>query len=147
MPHIRPVARPWHLWPVALAGLAVYAALATDYLLVRFGFETAAALVLAGADAELAAQPLGLALAWGVAVWGGLIGAAMLIAREDGAAVALAFALIGTLVMLGHALAGLAAPPTLEAVRAAGTGLALLAAFALLLWLYARVQKQRGVLT
>lgn len=147
MPQPRPVSCPWHLWPVALAALVVYAALAVDYGLVRFGIEAGTALVLPAGLAALAGQPLWVAIAWGVAVWAGLVGAVMLIAREDGAAVALAFAFLGALAVLGHVGAGLARPPALAALRAEAGPLAALAAFALLVWLYARVQKQRGVLT
>ncbi|MCL4187247.1 MAG: hypothetical protein KJZ85_06530 [Rhodobacteraceae bacterium] len=147
MPHVKPAARPWHLWPVALAAVAVFAALAVDYLLVRLGFETHVALVLAGAQADLGAHPLWVAVGWGATVWAGLVGAVMLMAREDGAAVALAFAFLGAVAVSGHVLASLPAPLTLDAVRSEGGALAALAAFSLLVWLYARVQKQRGVLT
>ena len=132
---------------MALAALVVHAALAVDYGLVRFGIEAATALVLPPGLAALSGQPLWVAIAWGVTVWAGLVGAVMLMMREDGAAVALAFAFLGALAVLVHVLAGLDAPPTLAAARAEGGALAALAAFALLVWLYARVQKQRGVLT
>jgi hypothetical protein len=147
MPLSAPPPRPWHLLPLGLVALALYGAAAADYLAVRLDLGPLLAWLPEGHAATLAALPTWAAAAWAVGVWAGLIGALLLLAREDGAAVALALAFLG-LAGVGSALAWLSEPGAAQAVlgpegeRILAGGLAL----AFLLWLYARAQKTAGVL-
>lgn len=147
MPSRTPVPRPWHLWPVGLAALAVHGAAALHYLAVRLGLVGLLAGLPAGHAGWLAAQPLWVGIAWAVAVWGGLVGAILLLTREDGAAIAFALAFIGLGAAAVH-LTLFATPPAAEVLGPDGDAwLGGAAAAVFLFWLYARAQKVAGVLS
>jgi len=139
-------ARPWHLWPVGLLALFWHGAGALDYLLSRLSY-AAYTSRLPGAWVVWAdGLPAWVTGLWAVAVWGGFLGAVLLLMRERGAVLVFAgaaLAMAGAAVVLtwwvDPALQQVAGPVAARVV--AGATLALF-----VLWLYARQLKIGGVL-
>ncbi len=147
MPPTRPLPRPWHLIPVGVAALALHGVAAAHYLAVRLGVGPALDLLPEQHADLIAALPLWVAVAWAVGVWAGVLGAILLLLREDGAAIAFAVAFLGLAAATVH-LVLFAAPPLAAALGP--DALPLLGGsclLVLLFWLYARAQKVAGILT
>jgi len=143
MPHaLSP--RPWHLLPVALVLVLWHGALAFDYLNLRFGLFTATPVLMA----DLPLEALWLKVAWGMAVWLGLLGAFFLLISDDAsvllmfaAAVAMLLTLAG--IATGTGVEAMSGPLAMLGWPGLVAGLALVP---LLGWLYARWLKRQAVL-
>lgn len=132
--------RPGHLPVLALALLVWHAALAADYLALRFAPD-------AGWPGLLPLMPAGalwVGVAWALGVWLGLAGAVFLALRDDASVLFLFAAMVAmTAAQLG--LAGAAAPERVFGLPWPAVSIAL-AVVPLAGWLYARAQKRRGIL-
>lgn len=138
--------RPWHLWPIGLLALLWHAAGALDYVLTLYAFEPYVSQVPPEWLEYFRAIPAWVTGAWAVGVWVGLLGAILLLMREHWAPLALAVAFAGVLAATLW-LTLLAEPPMQEAVGMGFTWTMVAATVAaLLLWLYARWLRRRGVI-
>ncbi|MCC5999771.1 MAG: hypothetical protein JJU19_02775 [Pararhodobacter sp.] len=108
MPHPVTTARPAHLTFVALVLIVWHAALAADYLNLRFALVPDAPQVMS----LLPFQAIWAHVAWAMTVWLGLAGALFLLWRDD-AAVLLLFTAAVTMVVALAGLAGIVALPAL----------------------------------
>lgn len=139
--------RPAHLPFVAVLGVLWYLAGAADYVLVRYASLGEQLGYVSGAAALFVqSAPVWASVAWGVAVWVGLLGAVLLLAREAVAPVLLALSFIATVVLTVWLLwpAG-AAFETIAGTEGAWVmiGASVVAG---LLWLYARWMRAHHVL-
>ena len=89
---------PWHHWPVAIVALVWYVLSAADYLATKLEFAPYLASFTPDQIAYFTSLPLWISAAWAVAAWGGLLGAWMLLRRNNGAAVLLALSFAGALI-------------------------------------------------
>lgn len=139
--------RPWHFVPVGIIALLWYAAGALDYLLTQIEF----APYLDGVPPEwlayFDAMPAWVTAAWALGVWGGLLGAVLLVMREHWAPLALAVSFAAVLVATLWLML-LAEPTMQQAVGVEFTAVMIGATvFALLVWLYARWMRRENVIT
>lgn len=139
--------RPWHLIPVGIIALLWHAGGALDYLLTQIGYAPYTDQVPAAWLEYFNDMPGWVTGAWAVGVWGGLLGAILLLMREHWAPLALAasfFAVAAATVWLML----LAEVPMQQAVGMEFTWLMIAATVAaLLLWLYARWMRRVNVIT
>ena len=140
-------APPWHHWPVALLALIWYALAALEYVLVKMQVAAYLAYFTPEQINYFTHLPVLVNLAWPVGVWGGLIGAVLLLARGPGAAAWLAIGFVGqVLVAVGLIYPG--QPPLVQVTGRLGVwALALSLLAALLFYLYARamqIRQRRG---
>ena len=141
-----PPARPWHLWPIGLLALLWHAAGALDYALTQLDVTAYTSQVPPEWMAYFGAIPAWVTAAWAISVWVGLLGAILLLMREHWAPLVLAVAFAGVLVATLW-LTLLSDPPMQEAVGMEFTWTMVGATVAaLLLWLYARWLRRRGVI-
>lgn len=141
------VDRPWHLLPVAMIALLWHAAGALDYLLTQIDYAPYTSQVPAEWLEYFLGQPIWVTAAWAVGVWGGLLGAILLLAREHWAPLALAASFFGTLAATVW-LTLLAQPPMQAAIGQGFTAVMVGACIAgFLLWIYARWMRRAGVIT
>ena len=132
---------PWHHWPVALLAIVFYAAGAVDYTLTKLsvGFYVASR-----PEAQVAfAQGLAIWLdaVWAVCVWGGLLGAWLLL-RRNRWCVLLLFVSTAALVLLAVWLSLFTRPTLIGVAGLSGVyTIAGSAAIALLFYLYARWER------
>jgi hypothetical protein len=141
------VERPWHLVPVALLATLWHAGGALDYLLTQIDYEPYTSQVPPEWLAWFGEMPLWVTAAWAIGVWVGLAGAVMLLMREHWAPLLLfiAFAAVTAATVW---LTLLADPPMQVAVGMEFTWVMIGASLlALLLWLYARWMRRKGVIT
>ncbi len=139
--------RPWHFIPVGIVALLWHAGGALDYLLTQLDFAPYTSQVPAEWLVYFGAMPAWVTGAWALGVWGGLLGAVLLVMREHWAPLALAASFVG----VGSAtvwLMFISTPPMQQVVGAEFTVVMLVAtAAALFLWLYARRMRQLNVIT
>ena len=141
---------PVHLWIVGILSLLWNAFGAYDYVMTRMRDTEYLASMMPDVDpnamlAWVDAFPIWAQFGWGLGVWLGLIGSALLLARHRYAVPAFALSLIGTILGLGYQIA--AAPPLPGAEGPLVTIMPwVIIAVALALFLYARAQKASGVL-
>ncbi|MBK5928264.1 hypothetical protein [Rhodobaculum claviforme] len=139
--------RPWHLVPVGIIALLWHAGGALDYLLTKIGYAPYLEQVPAEWLVYFDAMPAWVTGAWAVGVWGGLLGAVLLLMREHWAPLALAasFFAVGAATIW---LTLLSDPPMQQAVGMEFTWVMILATgAAFLLWIYGRAMRRRGVIT
>lgn len=144
MPH-SPAARPWHLLFVAAVLVLWHAALALDYVNLRFSL----GLDLPQLMALLPLDALWARVAFTMAVWLGLAGAVFLLFGDDAAVLLLFAAALSALVGLagGGLSGGLAlVSVALPVVGAVQLPVALLVLVPALGWFYARALKRGGAL-
>ena len=95
---------PWHLWLLGIAGIAWYGIAGSDYVLAKLG--GAQYLRDFGLTEPQISYTLGLpaymTAVWAVGVWGGLLGAVLLLLRNRLAAPVFAVSLIAYLFSLLH---------------------------------------------
>ncbi|HET7709448.1 MAG TPA: hypothetical protein VFK50_07950 [Sphingomicrobium sp.] len=141
---------PIHLWIVGILSLLWNAFGAYDYVMSRLRDTDYLATMMPDVDpnatlAWIDAFPIWAQFGWGLGVWLGLIGSALLLARHRLAAAAFALSLIGTILGLGYQIA--IAPPLPGAEGPLVSIMPwVIIAVALGLFLYARAQKASGVL-
>ena len=139
--------RPWHFVPVGIIALLWHAGGALDYALTQFNVATYTSQVPDGWLEYFNAMPGWVTAAWAIGVWGGLLGAILLLMREHWAPLALAasfFAVLAATLWLTL----VSDPPMQEAVGMEFTWLMVSAtAAALVLWIYARWMRRINVIT
>jgi hypothetical protein len=150
MEHADRARTPVHLWIVGVLALLWNAIGAYDYLMTRMRnteyFESM--MPTADPNAVLAwvdAFPIWAQFGWGLGVWGGLLGAILLLARSRWAVLALGLSLLGALLGLGYQ--ALVAPPMPGMEGGFGAVMPyLIIGIALALFLYARSVRAKGLL-
>jgi len=135
---------PWHLWVVGVVGLLWNLVGAYDYLMT----ETQNASYMAKFTPEqlefFYGFPTWVVATWAIAVWGGVLGAVLLLLRKRLAAPVF---LVSFLAMVVTAIHNFVLSDGLAVMGAAGVAFsAAIFAIALGLWLYARAMAGKGVL-
>ena len=141
---------PVHLWIVGILALLWNGFGATDYTMTRMRNADWITTMMPGTDPNAVFQwidafPVWASFGWGLGVWGGLIGAILLLMRNRNAVWAFAASTVGAVLGLGYQIMG--APPL------AGTDTtmnkimpAIIILIALALFLYARAMQRTGLL-
>lgn len=134
------------LWGViAVIAFLFYLLGAADYVLLRLAFEPYLRLISPDQHAWIVAQPLAAQILWAVAVWSGLLGAVMMLARVEGGVIALAVAAAATVAITAF-LFWIARPPLSEVAGApAARVMVWVAGLSVLIWLVARLVKRRAL--
>jgi hypothetical protein len=140
---------PVHLWIVGILALLWNGFGCYDYFMTQSrGADYIRQMMPANADAIMAyinGLPAWATGAWALGVWGGLLGAILLLARSRWAVPALGVSFIGALVGIGYQLLNPAPVADMhEGVNGAMPYVIIVVALAL--FLYARAMKTRGVL-
>lgn len=138
---------PWHLWVVGVVSLLWNAMGALDFTMTQLHSET----YLKGLTAEQKAYFFGLpyweVLAWGIATWGSLVASLLLVMRRSMACHVFAASLVGALITFGYSY-GMADGLKVMGEQATGALIfcGVIIVIAVLLLLYARAMRKRGVL-
>ena len=141
---------PLHLWIVGALALIWNGFGCYDYLMTRMRNTDYLAEMMPTADpnavlAWVDAFPIWAQFGWGLGVWGGLLGAILLLARSRWAVLAMGLSLLGAVLGLGYQ--ALAAPPMPGVEGAMATVMPyVIIGVALALFLYARAMRAKGVL-
>lgn len=141
---------PAHLWIVGILALLWNGFGCFDYFMTRTRGVAYIESMMPGSDAtaimdHITGFPIFASIGWGLGVWGGLVGAILLLMRNRHAATALGLSLLGALAGLGWQL--LNPIPLAEAYEGVnGMMPYIIIAVAALLFVYARAQKAKGVL-
>ena len=142
---------PVHLWIVGALALLWNAFGCYDYLMTRMRNTEYLAEMMPTVDpnavlAWVDAFPVWAQFGWGLGVWGGLIGAILLLLRSRWAVLAMGLSLLGAVLGLGYQ--AVAAPPLagMEDSTAAAVMPYVIIGVALALFLYARSMRAKGVL-
>ncbi len=150
MDHADRTQTPVHLWIVGVLALLWNAIGCYDYLMTRMRNTEYLKSMMPSADpnavlAWVDAFPVWAQFGWGLGVWGGLVGAILLLARSRWAVIVLGLSLLGAVLGLGYQ--ALAAPP-LAGMEGAMADIMpyLIIGIALALFLYARAMRAKGVL-
>ncbi|GMR14170.1 MAG: hypothetical protein BMS9Abin29_2409 [Gemmatimonadota bacterium] len=141
---LTPRRAPWHLWLVGILGLLWNSVGAFDYLMTQTQNESYMGQFTPEQLEFFYGFPTWLVAFWALAVWGGVLGALLVLLRRSLAVLVL---LVSLLAMIVTAMHNFFFANGLYATG--GTGLAfilLIFVFALGLWLYARAMGERGVL-
>ncbi len=139
------VRAPAHLWVVGAVSAVWNAFGALDYTMTQIGHETWLAQMTPDQIAWLEAAPFWVHACWAFGVWGGLIGALLLLARSRHAVAAFALSLLGLAVNTVYQ--AIAPMPSGHMDSAAMIGLhVLIWAVAIGLLVYALRMRKRGVL-
>ena len=136
--------RPWHLWLVGVVGILWNSVGAFDYLSTQTQNESYMSQFTPEQLEFFYGFPTWVVAFWALAVWGGVLGALLLLLRRRFAAPVL---LISFVSMIVTAIHNFVLSNGLEVMGGPGlvfTGLIFV--FALGLWLYARSMARRGVL-
>jgi hypothetical protein len=141
---------PVHLWIVGVLALLWNGFGCYDYLMTRMRNTDYLASMMPDVDpnATLAwvdAFPIWAQLGWGLGVWGGLLGAVLLLLRSRWAMLAFGLSLIGAILGLGYQI--VAAPPLPGAEGAMVEIIPyVIILIAVALFLYATAMRRKGVL-
>ena len=135
---------PWHLWVVGVVSLLWNSVGAMDFVMTQ----TRNAAYLKGVTPEQLAFfygfPLWVVIAWGVATWGGVLGSLLLLLRRGLAVCLFLLSLIGMVLTTIHNF-GLS-----NGMQVMGAGALAFSStifvIGVLLWVYARAMRKRGVL-
>ncbi|MEL6800688.1 MAG: hypothetical protein AAFO80_12460 [Pseudomonadota bacterium] len=139
------MAPPWHFWPMTLFTLAWTAIAAADYLMTQYAYAPYIALFTEDQVAYFTTLPASFDAPWAIGAFAGVLGAVMLAGRLSGAPVLLAIAAVA-MVYAALWLVVLSDPPMRAVAGLAGDVIVSAGAVvSVLVWLYARVQHQRGV--
>jgi hypothetical protein len=142
---------PVNLWIVGALALLWNAFGCYDYLMTRMRNTDYLAEMMPTVDpaavlAWVDAFPIWAQFGWGLGVWGGLVGAILLLLRSRWAVLAMGLSLLGAILGLGYQ--ALAAPPLkgMEGSTAAAVMPYIIIGVALALFVYARSMRAKGVL-
>ncbi len=141
---------PVHLWIVGALALLWNGFGAFDYLMTRMRNTEYLASMMPTVDPDAVLAwvdgfPIWAQFGWGLGVWGGVLGAILLLIRSRWAVAVLAASLVGALLGLGYQI--VAAPPLAGMEGAMNDIMPFVIIFvALALFLYARAMKAKGVL-
>ncbi len=141
---------PVHLWIVGVLALLWNGFGAYDYLMTRMRNTDYLAGMMPGTDpnailAWIDAFPIWAQLGWGLGVWGGLIGAILLLMRSRWAVWAFAVSLLGAVLGLGYQLLMAPPPPGVDGAMARVMPAVIVIVAGFLFW-YSRDQEKKGVL-
>ena len=136
---------PWHLWVVGALAVLWNAMGAFDYVMTETRNEGYISRFTAEQLEYFYGFPAWVVAFWAIAVWGGVLGAVLLLLRKKLAA---GVFLVSFLAMVVTTIYNFGLSDGLEVMGGAGPLVfsALIFLFALLLYLYARAMKNRGVL-
>lgn len=145
------VRAPVHLWIVGVLSLLWNCFGAYDYVMTRTQGAKYIASSMPGVDPNAAmtwinAMPMYAQIGWGLGVWLGLLGSALLLVRSRWAVWSFAVSLIGAVLSIGYQIA--LAPPMPGSTPSALMKVMpyVILAIALVLFLYAWSQEKKGVL-
>lgn len=142
---------PVHLWIVGALALLWNGFGSYDYVMTRMRNTEYLAGMMPGADpnavlAWVDAFPIYAQFGWGLGVWGGLLGAILLLVRSRWAVPVFAASLVGAVMGLGYQI--VAAPPLAGVDGPMVEGMPfVIILVALGLFLYARAMRAKGVLS
>lgn len=143
-------ATPWHLWLVGILALAWNGFGAADYTMTQlenrdwFGFMGFDAAQTDAVLAYMDASPMWTHAAWAIGVWGGVVGAILLLLRKRTAVAAFAVSFLGAaLGLVNHLTADI--PAELQEMADSPVMFGVVAIAAALLW-YAWAMRKRGIL-
>ena len=135
---------PWHLWLVGALGLLWNAVGVFDYLMTQTQNESYMRRFTPEQLESLYAFPTWLVGSWALAVWGGALGALVVLLKRR---LAVPVLLVSLLAMVVTAIHNFVSADGLYATGGTAPGFVLLIfVVALGLWLYARAMGERGVL-
>jgi hypothetical protein len=140
---------PAHLWIVGILALLWGCFGAYDYVMTRMHNMAYLAKAMPGVDpnvglAWIEGMPMYAQVGWGLGVWGGLLGAILLLMRSRYAVWAFAISMLGVILCIGYQLALAPALPGASAgMKMIGYAIIIIAA--LLLW-YSSSMEKKGVL-
>lgn len=140
---------PAHLWIVGIVSLLWNCFGAYDYVMTRTHNMAYLAKAMPGVDpnvglAWIEAMPMYAQIGWGLGVWGGLLGAALLLIRSRYAVWAFAASMLGVILSLGYQLT--LAPPLAGATGAMKMMDYIIIVVALFLLWYSWTMERRGAL-
>lgn len=135
---------PWHLWVVSILGVLWNSIGLFDYFMTTTRRASFMSRFSAEQLAAISGYPIWLVVAWGLAVFGGALGALLLAARKRTAVPVLAVSLVS---MAATGVHNAISARGLYATGGTGSGFVLLIfLIALGLWVYARTMRSPGVL-
>lgn len=135
---------PWHLWLVGILGLLWNSMGAFDYLMTQTQNESYMSQFNPEQLEFFYGFPTWVVAFWALAVWGGVVGAPLLLLRKR---LAVPVLLVSFVAMIVTSIHNFLLSNGLEVIGGAGLVFSVLIfVFALGLWLYARSMAQRGVL-
>ncbi len=136
--------RPWHLWVVGVLAVLWNAMGAFDYVMTQTRNEAYMSQFTPEQLEYFYGFPVWLDAFWAVAVWGGLLGAVLLLARRR---VAVPVLLTSFVAMIVTSIHNFLLTDGLDVMGGAGVAFSgVIFVVALALWLYARSLAGRGVL-
>ncbi len=141
---------PAHLWVVGVLALLWNGFGAYDYFMTRTRGAAYVESMMPGVDgskliAYIDSFPIWASAGWGLGVWGGLLGAVLLLMRHRLAVTVLGLSLLGAIVGIGYQLMRPLDVPDMHTGFNAIVPYAIIL-IAALLFLYARSQRAKGVL-
>ena len=141
-----PARAPWHLWVIGTVALLWNAMGAFDYLMTQTRNEGYMSRFTPEQLEFFYGFPAWLVAFWAIAVWGGVLGAILLLLRKRFAVETL---LVSFLAMVVTAIRNYGFADGMEASGGWGPLIftVVIFFFALFLWRYARAMRDRGVLT
>lgn len=135
---------PWHLWLVGVLGVLWNSVGALDYFMTQTRNESYMGSFAPEQLESLYGLPAWLVGLWALAVWGGVLGALLVLLRKS---LAVPVLLVSLLAMTATAIHNTLSTDGLYATGGTAPGFVLLIFFvALGLWLYARAMGERGVM-
>jgi hypothetical protein len=136
---------PWHLWVVGIVALLWNAMGAFDYLMTQTKNEAYMSHFTPEQLDYFYGFPAWVVSAWAIAVWGGVLGSLLLLVRRGLAYGVFLVSFLGLAITTIH---NFVLTPGLEVIGGVGPMVfsATIVLVAILLILYSRVQKKRGVL-
>lgn len=140
-----PLRRPWHLWVVGLVGLAWNGVGATDFAMTQTRNDSWMGQLEPGQVQALYDLPAWLVPFWAIAVWGGVVGAVLILMGRAVAAPVLLASLTAMIITAGHDFAS--GQGLYSSGGTAPAFVLLIFGVALGLWGYARSLRGRGVLS
>lgn len=135
---------PWHVWLVGVLGLLWNSVGAYDYLMTQTQNESYMSQFTPEQLEFFYGFPTWVVAFWGLAVWGGVVGAILLLLRKR---LSVPVLLVSFLAMIVTSIHNFLLSNGMEVMGGVGVGFSVLIfVFALGLWLYARAMAKRGVL-
>lgn len=134
---------PWHFWLVGVLGLLWNSVGAYDYLMTQTQNESYMSQFTPEQLEFFYGFPTWVVAFWALAVWGGMLGALLLLLRKR---LSVPVLLVSFLAMIVTSIHNFLLSNGLEVMGGVGVGFSVLIfVVALGLWLYARAMAQRGV--
>lgn len=137
---------PWHLWVIGVLALLWNGMGAFDYLMTETQNESYMSRFTPEQLEFFYGFPTWVVALWAIAVWGGVLGALLLLFRSRFAAPTFLVALVAMVLVT---IRNYVFAEGMEVTGSAGVLIfnAVIFLFSLLFWLYARAMSERGILT